>query len=402
MNKQKRYGIIALAFTMLCLLALTFALGACNTNGGAWFYGEESPSSSLGNNGDFYLNTSNNFIYEKADDEWQIIYQPKEYKNTSVLLPNVMYAAVGQTIEIYFRNIIAYSLDDVLISTGTNLPNSKQLADKWTSTPTAAGLYVLRISIYSKDWELIASKRVDIVVKETTSTTSLKALVVGDSTLCTGEETAKMLELARIDDKVDLSLLGTINDLGDGNVAEGRVGWQASTYTSQEIVDNVINPFYNTSTHAFDFRYYMQQQNYDKVDVVFIQLGINDIFNALEDTIDQAVKTYISAMDEMITSIHSYDPNVKVVINMIIPCCQDQSRFGNVYGVRTVWDYMRKMYRANLALLDAFSERSNVYLSYYNASLDVANNQPNDVHPTTEGYYQLGYQMYYYMKAIES
>lgn len=400
MNKQKLKEITSLAIAAMLLCICVFALCGCKT-GSKWIYGESDPVSSQGRNGDYYLDTKGNVIYQKINGEWQTIYKPTDYKNTSIVLPDILYACVGQNIEIYFRNIMAYSLDEVCISTGTNIPDSKQLADKWTATPREAGLYVLVIAIYSKDWELISSKRVDFIVKETTSSTSIKALAVGDSTLCTGGETGKMLELARADDKVNLSLIGTTRFGDEGNVCEGRSGWRASNYTSLAAINNVVNPFFNPSSQTFDFTYYMQQQGYDGVDVVFIQLGINDIFHTLSE-IDSAIETYLTSMDKIITSIHSYDSNVKVVINMIIPCCQDQTKFGEVYGVRTVWEYMRKIYSANLALLDKFGGANNVYLSYYNASLDAVANQPNDVHPSAEGYSQLGYQMYYYMKAIMS
>ena len=48
----------------------TGATGAAGTNGATWLNGTGIPSSSLGNNGDFYLNLANSDVYNKASSTW--------------------------------------------------------------------------------------------------------------------------------------------------------------------------------------------------------------------------------------------------------------------------------------------------------------------------------------------
>ncbi len=48
----------------------TLAAGAA----GSWYNGSGSPSSTLGNNGDYYLNTANGNIYQKSAGSWSVIY----------------------------------------------------------------------------------------------------------------------------------------------------------------------------------------------------------------------------------------------------------------------------------------------------------------------------------------
>lgn len=319
------------------------------------------------------------------------------YKNSDIILPSTIYGYTGQTLQIYFRSICAYPLDDIYIK--VNCAKGKQYTDRWEYTPESAESFDLTIEIYSKNWNLLESNTFSVEIKDTTTLTSVKALVIGDSTVAADLETQKVLDLAQTDE-FDLTLLGTRGS-GD-NKHEGRGGWRVSTYVNNEKDSaSIVNPFYNTSTSAFDFAYYMSEQSYDGVDIVFIQLGINDIFSSSTGTLQDAIDLYITGLQTMIDSIHSYDSNIKIVLNMIIPCDADQDSFTNTYGTsQTVWGFMRNMYKANQALLSNFSNQDNVYLSWYNAALDSINNQGGNVHPSTEGYNQLGTQMYYFLRAI--
>lgn len=382
--------------TLICVMLLSCLLIGCNANGN-FTYGTGTPSNETGNNGDYYLDTDSNALYQKTNGVWQIL-SSGDYRNTQILLPDTLFACVGQQIEIYFTNILMLSQNDVFIRTATDMPDCRQLQDKWTGTPQKAGVYALVISVYDKNWQFISSKRISISVKDSSVTKPVTALVIGDSTIYSGAETFKLLDLSRRDD-FNLTLLGTM-DRGDGNYCEGRSGWRASHYTSCAEIDGVSNPFYNPNTETFDFDYYMTTQNYVKADVVFIQLGINDIFHSMEDTLDEAVNLFITSMQTMVNSIRLYDKNTNVVINLVIPCCQDQTKFGQVYGVKTVWEYMRNMYRANIALLNAFQNDEKTFISFANAALDLDKNQTNDVHPAVEGYYQMATQMYYMMKNL--
>jgi len=47
------------------------AKGASGPKGNSFLQGHDSPSNSLGNNGDSYLNTDTSFIYKKIDGSWQ-------------------------------------------------------------------------------------------------------------------------------------------------------------------------------------------------------------------------------------------------------------------------------------------------------------------------------------------
>lgn len=343
-------------------------------------------------------------VFKLADATIQEVLSKVEeelYQNSDFVLPSTIYGYVGQTMQIYFRNIIAYPLEDVYIQ--VSCANGKQYADRWEYTPSAAETFNLTIRLYSKNWNLISSETFSVVVKDLTSKNSARALVIGDSTVNAGIETNTMVTLSGTDETFDLTLLGT---LGDGaNLHEGRGGWTSNKYATDP--SSGENPFYNSETQTFDFSYYMTQNGYDTdgVDVVFIQLGINDIFGSGGTNLQYAINTFINGLQIMIDSISDYattkETTIKIVLNLIIPCDYNQDSFTDTYGTaQTVWGYMRNMYKANQTLLSTFANQENVYLSWYNAALDAKNNQGGNVHPASEGYQQLGTQMYYFLKAI--
>ncbi len=80
MNKTKKHTLAAL-FALVCALVLTLSLGvmsACGnesaeTESGAWYYGAAVPSEFLGQEGDYYLNTTTLASYKKTADGWSTL-----------------------------------------------------------------------------------------------------------------------------------------------------------------------------------------------------------------------------------------------------------------------------------------------------------------------------------------
>lgn len=315
-------------------------------------------------------------------------------------LPSTIYCFANQPVSIYFRNVMDYHPGDVYMMVASHTANDGKLySDHWEYTPTAEGNRRVELKVYDHDYTMKNGELVNLTIKSTSVKSSLTALVIGDSTVNAGKETQKMLDLATADG-YSLTLLGTRGT--EVNKHEGRPGWTADHYTKSSAYSGLSNPFYNSATSAFDFAYYMAQQGYSGVDCVFLQLGINDMFSAQsDDEMTIALNAYLSNMETIINSIHAYDANIKVVVNLIIPCTADQDAFTGIYNIQTTsWRCKKNTYEANLALLDRYDGVSNVYLSPYNAALDTVNNMDGGVHPVDNGYVQLGTQMYSYMRAI--
>lgn len=315
-----------------------------------------------------------------------------------IALPSTLYGFVGYPICVYFQNVMDYSPNDVYVRKYGAANKGKQYVDRWEYTPTEAETVHGSIRVFDHNYSMLKEHNIPVVVSATTAKDRLKVLVIGDSTVQAGHETQKMLDLADADG-YSLQLIGT---LGNGrNLHEGRGGWTAQMYAGSASSSSFTNAFFNPDTENFDFAYYMAKHGYSGVDCVFLQLGINDVFAAQPINIDGAVGVFVENMQFIVDSIHKYNSDIKVVINLIIPCGVDQDAFADYYNLsQTVWQCRKNTYDANISLLDAFAGMPNVYLSPLNAAIDSANNLPNDVHPSIDGYNQLGTQMYSYMRAI--
>lgn len=321
-------------------------------------------------------------------------------KDRKIALPYRMYGFVGYPVILRFQNVIGNNINDVYIKNTNNYGAGNQYADRWEYLPTEANTLNGSVKVYNHDYEELNNHTLQVVIKDSTQKSNLKVLVIGDSTVNAGFETQKMLNLATADG-YGLTLLG-----GRGtapNLHEGRNGWTAYRYANQSASASgaEANPFYNPSVGGFDFSYYMTQKGYNGVDCVFLQLGVNDVFTVSFANIDAAVASYIDNMERIINSIHAYDSNIKIIVNLISPCNENQDKFAELHGTYyTTWISRKNIYEANIALLDKFATTTNVYLSAFNAVIDASQDVTDDVHPTQTGYEQLGTQMYSCMRAI--
>lgn len=321
---------------------------------------------------------------------------------SDINLPNEIYAFAGKKMSLYFKNIMDYDVDDVYIQVASS-NKGNIYSKKWEYTPESKESFTLRFNVFDKMFNhLIEDKIFTINVKDSSEKDALVVLVIGDSTVNAGVETQKILDLAN-EDEYNIRLLGTRGTSESPNQHEGRGGWTAEMYVNdaQNNSGSVKNAFYNPEKSKFDFNYYMNQNGYESVDCVFLQLGINDLFSSKTDEeLDESLSVYFENMDYMVSSIHEFDEKIKIIINTVIPCSSDQDKFTGFYGmVQTVWRNHHNVYIANKKILQHYKGYANLYVSWYCASIDIDNNMEGNIHPNTAGYNELGEQMYSTMRA---
>ena len=326
--------------------------------------------------------------------------EPTEpFVSTNTLaMPEKTVAFVGQPITVYFLNVTGYNytLESGEVRYKANAGGKGTIyADHWEYTPAQEETVKLELSVYDAQGKLLDAGAVEIEVRSASQKEKLSVMVIGDSTVNAGQITQTMLDLAK-EDQYDLTLLGL---RGTGNNRhEGRGGWTAKRYAA-DTGYTADNPFWNATTQAFDMAYYMANQNYTGVDCVVIQLGINDTFSCRTDeALATKMQDYFTYMDAMIASIHAYDPNIKIVWNLVQPCAVDGSKFSadSVGPERAKVNF----YKTNLEILKRFADAENIYINMSHAALDTANNMKDHVHPVAAGYAQLGTQLYSFLRAI--
>ena len=244
-------------------------------------------------------------------------------------------------------------------------------------------------------------------VSRTVGSGTKQMLFIGDSLTAGGNFTQEMNNLIGIDGSGITALwLGTQGT--PPNRHEGHSGWSFNSF----IIAG--SPFYIGG--RLDFKSWMSTNSYftgsDRIDYIFIMLGINDVFSGtktqsdINDIIGRC-KTLLSGATD---ATYGY-PSAKIILSLPPIGGNTSDGFANNYGAST----QRQQYEANMRLLwksmitnfDNNAFASNVYLNSAGLWVDrtygydltstaisarYTTTTPihtNGVHPTTSGYNQL-------------
>ena len=140
-----------------------------------------------------------------------------------------------------------------------------------------------------------------------------KIIFIGDSIT---ENMSYLNPLKKISDdgNYKIEFVGT---LGDDIKNEGRGGWAAYNYATNDLSGmstNKTNAFWDGE--KFNFSWYMSQNNFFDIDYVFINLGTNDMIRGINDTsdIDEISRVISESYLTMVNSIREYDQNLPIVL----------------------------------------------------------------------------------------
>lgn len=318
--------------------------------------------------------------------------------NAELILPSKLVIVAGSEMTIYKENVLKTESDFVLYWYAKNyaLPTNTKFDQSIRFTPTSEdiGTYTLTAQVYDKNGKTITAKDVEIEVIADTARTGKKVLFIGDSLTNAGfypYEIQKYLSnegVESIGSRTTTAYLDHDPNVGQVSVNhEGRGGWSSIDYTTQASKGNVSNAFWNPTSNKFDFSYYMTQQEFSSVDVVFLNLGTNSADN---------VSDSISSLREMIDSIRDYDANVPIVISMIACGNRTEDYYWNIFQLKLVDSYIQEF----------DGETDGIYLApiYFNINRDtdfkteevaesfrnpqVVTRQIDGVHPSKYGYWK--------------
>lgn len=314
-------------------------------------------------------------------------------ENTDINLPSRLYTTVGKTLTIYTQNLIKHDIKNF----NFNFNRGTQLAKSYYETYTTSGN--LQIDLYDLDGKILKTETHSVVASQP-RTTPVKTILLGDSTIKSENDVNGVLGRAMKDELgANLVLLGTQGTAPYQH--EGRAGWKFADYRKEK-TGSLTNPFYNPTTNDFDFQYYLTNSAIEKPDVVFIQLGINDVFyNSSDTTVEATIKTMITDLNFIKNSIKSVDSNIKVVYNLPTPPTSNVDQFAINYP-NTRYTQWRVRLNNNLVVKRMIEEFDNtdIDLLAINASLDTVNNIRDGVHPKNEGYAQIAQTLCAYLNSI--
>lgn len=222
---------------------------------------------------------------------------------------------------------------------------------------------------------------------------NLNVMFIGDSLTNAGVYVNRVGELASADEHTTINLLGT---RGDNTKHEGRGGWSAKIYCTESIFNTYENPFLNLSG-KFDFRYYAAKNNITKLDIVFLNLGTNDVtYNDIErdPNFDEDLNYY----KEILSSIKSVFPNVKIVLGSTITPARYKGANLYVKTRRQEWNdrilslclsegYTYAPYSLIIDPINDFKYKEEA-LDTYNTT--IVKRVDDNTHPADSGYKKMG------------
>lgn len=298
-----------------------------------------------------YLPYKNEYIKKVVE------YVKKDDLKPHVYMPDVIYCALGRTIDIY-NNQVCIDADKFHLCWTCDIGFGE--GRKFTVAPTGIGNHNLKLDIYNDANELLFTKTTILKVVSAITSGSYTILPMGDSMTYGG--TQWQIEVQKNLSNGSMIYVGTQEHDGRGDIYyhEGYNENTAYSFLNDATLSGLTNPFYNPDTSKFDWNYYKNTYSINP-NIIQIELGTNDINGY---TVDVAVEN----IAEMVDLIRKDDANIPIFIcNAIYRSNQN----GIAHQLNTqgysmgngVYKYGEdiKIQSLMISLIEKFTDYKNVY-----------------------------------------
>ena len=356
-----------------------------------------------------------------------------------LLLPPRIYAVPAVEMNVYFNNICLVSNPSNYVFDVT-CAKGKQQFERWTFVPkeTDVGTYPLVVEVRDQTNAIIARAEsvLEIVSGKTGAGASITVLTIGDSLTHAAVYPQHLLTLCKAKDNPNITLVGHApNEKRPEVRIEGYGGWTANRFaTFYKAGKRTVGDWraWNSNGSPFlypdasgkptlDFARYCQEFNGGRSpDFVTILLGCNDVSGATDETIDATIDRMFTHYDQLVAMIRQVSGDTRIGVLLVTPPAGTQDAFGTNYkSSLTQWQFKRNQQRVVERLMRKYEDREaeGISLVPVNVSLDCLHNYPtrtapgnsrtsvkvtrlnNGVHPSTEGYRQIGDTLFCWIKA---
>ena len=374
--------------------------------------------------------------------------------NVRLLLPPEIPALTGIKTNLYFDNAFL-AINPANYAVDVICRRGAQQRERWTWLPTNdpekrdVGSHPLTLELRNQENEVIAraSTVLRVLPREVSPDTSEEKsiLIMGDS-LTNASHYSGQINVRAREDSFPLRLIGTRGPGaeaqsgggdGSGNRHEGYGGWTAQRFATKYTgvarggeYKICGSPFlYKTNPDAededakLDFARYCREFNDGQApDFVTILLGCNDTFHGTDETIEEKIDAMFAHYKTLVSMIHELNPDTKIGAILPMPPAASQDAFGENYGSsQTRWQYKRNQHRVLERMMETFGDREdeNLFLIPAWLNLDpvhgfpagespahahsetVVTRQNNGVHPSAEGYHQMGDAIYAWLRMVD-
>jgi len=291
----------------------------------------------------------------------------------------------GETQTIYGDSLINVPIDNDLTveytcSIGTQSGNNLVL------TTPVAGTYPCTITFKNKGL-LIGAYTINLSVVAKVTDGTKKVLLIADSLLVQ----ADTIWTNNINSVLSDSLITYVGTQGTTVKHEGRGGWGFYSFITAG------SPFFKGG--VLDIASYFADNSIDNPDIVFISLGINDLFmhcGTSDDGLTPAdITSILNQAKTLIAGFLSYNANLKVVVSIPTICANNTTLWNSNYNPAEYSQdlYIENMHKWWMSFVSEFENNAynaRVSVSYEALFLD-RNNYTNGVHTDTAGSNELGY-----------
>jgi lysophospholipase L1-like esterase len=364
-----------------------------------------------------------------------------------LLLPPLIHALNGLEASVYFDNAFLL-LNPANVAVDVTCAKGAQQNERWTWTPKPEETGDFPLTLELRDGTNAIVARASSVVKvhprayHGPAETPLSFLIIGDSLTAASIYPGRILELAK-EDQVPLYLVGTRGPGVEEGKAPGEVrhegygGWTAERFATHFTgkarggpYKECGSPFLYQADPAkagelpkLDFARYLSDVGETKhPDFVTILLGCNDTFGATDETLEKQVDTFTRHTETLLAMIRGASPESRIGLILPMPPAGSQDAFGANYGSgQTRWQYRRNRHRLVECITATFSgrEKDHIHLVAAHLNLDPVHGFPsatvpahartevtkirqsNGVHPSAEGYRQIGDAVYAWMRSFD-
>lgn len=354
-------------------------------------------------------------------------------------LPPRLYAVPGIEMNVYFDNI-CLTVNPLNVVFDAVCAKGKQQVERWTFVPTEqdVGTFPFAVEVRDEMNRIIARAEsvLEVVPENAGKGRPVSVLTVGDSLTHASVYPAHLLALCETNDNPQVTLVGHVpNEKRPEVRIEGYGGWTAQRFATfykegkRESGDwhawnSSSSPFLyadGTGKAKLDFARYCQAFNGGKgPDFVTFLLGCNDIFGSRDETVDATIDVMFQHYDKLVEMVHQVRKDTKIGVMLLLPPAGTQDAFGaNYQSGLTRWQFKRNQHRVVERLMEKYGNREgeNIWLVPANVNLDCQRNYPtlkapgnsetkeevirlnNGVHPSAEGYRQIGDTLFCWVKA---
>lgn len=363
------------------------------------------------------------------------------------MLPPVIYALTGLEANLYFDNA-SLLLNPASLAVDVTCAQGMQQNERWTWRPKPEETGEFPLGLELRDGGNTVIARASSVVRVSSRKVDplpdrpVTLLMIGDSLTAASIYPGQVLALAK-EDGLPLTLIGSRGPGAEegqplGEVRhEGYGGWTAERFATHYTGKARGGPYRecgspflyesdpedaNEKPHLDFARYCAELNGGVGPDFVTILLGCNDTFNATEETIEERIDSFRKHTETLLAMIHTASPKTRIGLILPMPPAANQDAFGANYGSgQTRWQYCRNRHRLVERMTADFSGRENAGIQLVPAHLSLdpvhgfpavsvpvhsrtevtMNRQNNGVHPSAEGYRQIGDAVYAWLRSFD-